>query len=89
MTSNMPTSHPAATSLAALKVRRIAPDDHDAWLPLWAGYNAFYGRVGVAALPQPISAATWQRFFDPTEPVFAHVAECNGRPDWKPASAKL
>ena len=47
MTSNMPTSHPAATSLAALKVRRIAPDDHDAWLPLWAGYNAFYGRVGV------------------------------------------
>ena len=69
----------AATSLPALKVRRIAPDDHDAWLPLWAGYNAFYGRVGVAALPQPISAATWQRFFDPTEPVFAHVAECNGR----------
>jgi hypothetical protein len=26
--------------------RRGACADHDQWLPLWEGYNAFYKRVG-------------------------------------------
>lgn len=70
------TPHPP---LAGLRVRPISADDHAAWLPLWASYNAFYGRAGATALPEHISAATWQRFFDPSEPVFAQVAERDGQ----------
>lgn len=55
-------------------VRPIEPHDFAAWLPLWDGYNAFYGRHGETALPQPVTQATWQRFFDADEPVFALVA---------------
>ena len=60
-------------------IRPIRRDDRPAWTPLWDGYNAFYGRNGAKALPAEITAATWQRFFDPNEPVFALVAEANGR----------
>lgn len=62
-----------------IQTRCITRDDHDAWLPLWQGYNAFYGRVGDTALPEAITAATWARFFNPIEPVFAVVAEAEGR----------
>ena len=55
-------------------VRPIKQDDFSAWQPLWDGYNAFYGRAGETALPVEITQATWQRFFDPAEPVFALVA---------------
>lgn len=60
-------------------VREIRPADYDAWLPLWAGYNAFYGRSGATALAPEITGLTWQRFFDPLEPVYAVVAEQSGR----------
>jgi len=56
-------------------VRPLQQDDLEAWQPLWNGYNAFYGRKGETALPPEITRATWQRFFDPNEPVFALVAE--------------
>jgi GNAT superfamily N-acetyltransferase len=56
-------------------VRPILPADQSAWAPLWDGYNAFYGREGATALPPAITRSTWQRFFDPAEPVFALVAE--------------
>ena len=59
-------------------VRPIERRDHAAWLPLWDGYNAFYGRSGATALPAEITARTWERFFDPAEPVFALVAELDG-----------
>ena len=55
-------------------VRPIQPEDRAAWAPLWDGYNAFYGREGATALDPAITQATWQRFFDPAEPVFALVA---------------
>jgi GNAT superfamily N-acetyltransferase len=42
---------------------------------LWDGYNAFYGRLGAPALDEAITRATWDRFFDPAEPVRALVAE--------------
>jgi len=58
-----------------LRIREIAPSDYERWLPLWHGYNAFYKRVGPTALPPQITATTWQRFFDPAEPVHACVAE--------------
>jgi GNAT superfamily N-acetyltransferase len=62
-----------------IHVRPIEPADLAAWTPLWDGYNAFYGRAGPTALSPAITAVTWQRFFDPDEPVFALVAELSGR----------
>lgn len=60
-------------------IRPVRPDDFSGWLPLWQGYNAFYGRAGATALPERITHTTWQRFFDAYEPMHALVAECNGR----------
>ena len=62
-----------------LAIRPLAPGDHDAWRPLWDGYNAFYGREGPTALPEEVTAATWARIVDPAEPVHAFVAERDGR----------
>jgi GNAT superfamily N-acetyltransferase len=55
-------------------VRPIQRADYAGWRPLWDGYNAFYGRIGETALPEAITAATWERFFNPGEPVRALVA---------------
>ncbi|GER20238.1 GNAT family N-acetyltransferase [Variovorax boronicumulans] len=63
----------------ALLIRPPTPDDFAAWKPLWDGYNAFYGREGPTALPEAITQVTWQRFFDPYEPVHALVAEREGQ----------
>lgn len=60
-------------------VRPVAPADFAQWLPLWDGYNAFYGRLGPSALPAEITWATWLRFLDAGEPVHALVAEAEGR----------
>ena len=60
-------------------IRPIEHADRPAWQPLWDGYNAFYGRHGETALAPEITAATWQRFFDPDEPVFALVAQSQGK----------
>ena len=60
-------------------VRPIEQTDLAAWRPLWDGYNAFYGRAGETALPEEVTQATWQRFFDPNEPVFALVAWVDGQ----------
>jgi GNAT superfamily N-acetyltransferase len=59
-------------------IRPLAEADLDAWLPLWAGYNRFYGRFGDTALPGAVTRSTWSRFFDPAEPVHALVAEIDG-----------
>jgi len=59
-------------------IRAARHGDHTAWLPLWHGYNAFYGREGATALPDAITASTWARFFDPLEPMRAFVAERDG-----------
>jgi len=60
-------------------VRAVERADFDQWLPLWQGYNAFYGRAGDTALPADITRMTWARFFDAYEPVHALVAVSNGR----------
>ena len=62
-----------------LIIRAVTRGDYDQWLPLWDGYNAFYGRSGPTALAPEITAMTWQRFFDAYEPVHALVAENGGR----------
>ena len=62
-----------------LIVRAVTRQDYAQWLPLWDGYNAFYGRSGPTALAPDIIAMTWARFFDAYEPVHALVAESDGR----------
>ncbi|MCL8486151.1 GNAT family N-acetyltransferase [Bradyrhizobium denitrificans] len=60
-------------------IRAIAHEDYDRWLPLWDGYNSFYGRSGPTALPPEVTATTWARFFDADEPMHALVAEQDGK----------
>jgi GNAT superfamily N-acetyltransferase len=59
-------------------IRFVAREDFSRWLPLWQGYNKFYGRFGATALPDEITRTTWARFFDAYEPVHAMVAEHEG-----------
>ena len=59
-------------------IRALEREDYDQWLPLWDGYNAFYGRTGDTALAPEITRTTWARFFDASEPVHALVAERDG-----------
>jgi GNAT superfamily N-acetyltransferase len=61
-----------------LSIRVVSRQDYDQWLPLWDGYNAFYGRSGATALSPEITRMTWARFFDGYEPVHALVAESGG-----------
>jgi len=63
---------------ASATARLIERADYQAWRPLWDGYNAFYGRAGDTALPEHITQSTWDRFFDPAEPMFAMVATLQG-----------
>ena len=64
---------------ANITVRPLRESDHQEWLPLWNGYNAFYGREGPTALDPEVTLTSWRRFFDPAEPVFALVAESGGK----------
>ncbi|MDI1328549.1 MAG: GNAT family N-acetyltransferase [Brevundimonas sp.] len=61
--------------MGGLIIRPLEAGDHVRWLPLWEGYNAFYGRTGVSALPGEVTQTTWARFMDPAEPVQALVAQ--------------
>jgi GNAT superfamily N-acetyltransferase len=60
-------------------IRFITQTDFSQWLPLWEGYNKFYGRSGETALPDEITQMTWARFFDADGPVHAIVAEDEGQ----------
>ncbi|HEY6414549.1 MAG TPA: GNAT family N-acetyltransferase [Edaphobacter sp.] len=62
-----------------LIIRPVTQQDYDHWLPLWDGYNDFYGRSGATALSLDITRTTWQRFFDTYEPVHALVAESDAQ----------
>ena len=62
-----------------LLIRSVTRQDYEQWLPLWDGYNAFYGRSGETALAPEITKMTWARFFNSYEPVHALVAERGGR----------
>ncbi len=63
------------TSSKPVTIRAIGPGDRDGWEPLWAGYNRFYERD----LPPEITERSWDRFLDPSEPMFAAVAERDGK----------
>ena len=62
-----------------LTIRPARFADYEQWLPLWDGYNAFYGRSGETALLAEITATTWARFFDEEEPMWCLVAERDGK----------
>lgn len=59
----------------SVRVRPVVAADHDAWLPLWRGYQDFY-RVDI---PGAASDVTWARFLDPTQPMWAALALDGGR----------
>jgi len=61
-----------------LTIRPATPEDYPQWLPLWDGYNEFYGRHDQTALPEETTQTTWTRFFDPNEPMHCIVAELDG-----------
>lgn len=61
-----------------VRIRSVVDADFDQWLPLWDGYNRFYGRSGPTALPAATTRTTWSRFLDDDEPVHALVAESRG-----------
>ena len=69
------TKHSLARSSGPLAIRDIKRADFNSWLPLWDGYNEYYGRVGPTALSPEITRATWERFFDAYEPVYCMVAQ--------------
>ena len=60
-------------------IRPVVREDFPQWLPLWEGYNKFYGRFDSTALPEEITRITWSRFFDAYEPLHALVAEDAGQ----------
>ena len=58
----------------SLEIRPVTAADHAAWLPLWQGYQRFYQ----AEIPAEVSAVTWQRFLDSSEPMHAALAWQDG-----------
>ena len=56
------------------QIRPVSAADHPAWLPLWQGYQRFYN----AEIAAVVSAVTWQRFLDPSEPMHAALAWQDG-----------
>ena len=60
--------------MANIYVRTAREGEFDAWYPLWRGYQSFYK----ADIAMEVSRTTWQRFFDPTEPMHCDLVEVDG-----------
>jgi len=58
----------------SITIRNVCRNDRSDWHVLWDEYNAFYGRSGPTALDPAVTELTWERFFDPIEPVHCLVA---------------
>jgi GNAT superfamily N-acetyltransferase len=56
-------------------IRDLLPSDRAQWDALWAGYLDFYQ----SSLDPAVSDVTFARFLDPAEPMFALVAERDGK----------
>lgn len=56
-------------------IRPLGAHERAAWEPLWRGYQAFYK----VALSEEVTATTWARLHDATEPVHGLAAEIDGR----------
>lgn len=58
------------TAATDIVIRPLRREDHDVWMPLWKGYQAFY-KVDIA--PE-VSAVTFDRLLDPKEPMAGALA---------------
>lgn len=58
-----------------IRIRDAVAGDEARWRELWDAYVAFY-RAEVAPA---VTATTWARILDPMAPVFARLAEVDGR----------
>jgi GNAT superfamily N-acetyltransferase len=56
-------------------IRRVGADERATWEPLWKGYQTFYE----VALSDEITATTWTRLHDPSEPMFVLGAYLDGK----------
>lgn len=61
--------------MTTAKIRPVSPEDQAAWLPLWQAYLKFYN----TELSQQVSAVTWQRILDPTEPAHSALVWSDGQ----------
>lgn len=59
----------------AVEIRPVGDADHDAWLPLWQGYQRFY----MTEIPAEVIATNWRRFLDPADPLHAALAWADGQ----------
>lgn len=57
-----------------MNIRMVQDSDFTQWLPLWKSYQAFY-KVDIA---EAVTAQTWARFLDASEPMHCAVAEIDG-----------
>jgi len=53
-----------------IQIRRVTADDQQAWLPLWQAYLRFYK----TELAEDVSAETWRRLLDTSEPTHSALA---------------
>lgn len=58
-----------------MQIRMAREADFAQWLPLWQGYQVFYK----TAIAEAVTAKTWARFLDPSEPMHCAVAEVDGK----------
>ena len=65
---------PGGTSLGPSSIRPLEITDHDAWMPLWKGYQAFYKVV----IPDEVSRVTWGTAARPNG---ADARRARARPD--------
>lgn len=59
----------------SIDVRPLRSDEREAWEPLWAGYLEFYE----ASVSPEVTAETWRRLHDPSEPMHVLGAFIDGR----------
>lgn len=61
--------------MSNVTLRPVALEDHAAWLPLWQAYLRFYQTT----LADEVTANTWQRLLDPSEPTHSALAWVDGK----------
>ncbi|MEP9378998.1 GNAT family N-acetyltransferase [Aquabacter sp. CN5-332] len=55
---------------AEIEIRPLEAGQHEAWLPLWRGYQAFYE----VDIPAAVSEVMWARLLDAAEPMWGALA---------------
>ncbi|WP_321916676.1 MULTISPECIES: GNAT family N-acetyltransferase [unclassified Paraburkholderia] len=62
--------------MQSVDIKAIERSDFDIWLMLWESYQRFYK----VTIPKAVTRDTWERFFDPNEPMHAVLALACGQP---------